>query len=118
MNYLLIMSEPGCSSSQSFREDTERDLKTAVEAHEIINSSSSTEEEKEEEETNLQFKGQREDKIETFGNEPQSDLLSADPGLCPTKLGDKDRATIVCKLTQREEREMSNDSQGILFQTT
>ncbi len=44
------MLEPGCSSSQSVREDTERDFKTADEAQESISSSSSTDEEEEEEE--------------------------------------------------------------------
>ncbi len=52
--YLLDMLEPGCSSSQSVREDTERDFKTADEAQESISSSSSTDEEEEEEVRSLQ----------------------------------------------------------------
>ncbi len=67
MMYLLDMLEPGCSSSQSVREDTERDFKMADEAQESISSSSSTDEEEEEEEVrSLQFKGQSEVKMETF----------------------------------------------------
>ncbi len=108
--YLLDMLEPGCSSSQSVREDTERDFKTADEAQESI--SSSTDEE--EEVRSLQFKGQIEVNLETLDTKPH-DLLSVDPGLWPTKLSDKDRATIVTKLAQREEREMPHDSEGKPF---
>ncbi len=113
--YLLDMLEPGCSSSQSVREDTERDFKTADEAQESISSSSSTDEEEEDEEVrSLQFKGQSEVKMETLDTKPH-DLLSVDPGLWPTKLSDKNRATILTKLAQREEREMPHDSEGKPF---
>ncbi len=92
-----------------------RDFKTADEAQESISSSSSTDEEEEEEEVrSLQFKGQSEVKTETLDTKPH-DLLSVDPGLWPTKLSDKDRATIVTKLAQREEREMPHDSEGKPF---
>ncbi|KAF5905885.1 Nuclear receptor corepressor 2, partial [Clarias magur] len=40
--------EPGCSSSQSVREVTERDFKTAEKAQERISSSSSSDDEEEE----------------------------------------------------------------------
>lgn len=107
------MLGPGCSSSQSVREVTERDFKTAEEAQERICSSSSSDEE-EEEVRSLEFKGQNEDKMDTLDTESH-DLLSVDPGLWPTKLTDKDRATIVCKLSQKEERDMPHDSQGKPF---
>ncbi|KAG7327576.1 hypothetical protein KOW79_009182 [Hemibagrus wyckioides] len=67
------MPEPGCSSSQSVREDIERDFKTADEAQESISRNSSTDEE-EDEERSLQFKGQS----DTLDTEPH-DLLSVDP---------------------------------------
>lgn len=106
--YFLDILEPGCYSSQSVREDTESDLKTADEAQDSI--SSSTDEE-EEAVRSLQYKEQSNVKMDTLDTEPH-DLLSADPGLWPTKLSDKDRTTIVSKLAQRE---MSNDSQGKPF---
>lgn len=51
------------------------------------------------------------DRVTTLDTESHV-LLSVDPGWWSTKLSDKDIATIVCKLAQREEREMPHNSQG------
>ncbi len=80
----------------------------------VSESSSSSTDESKEELRNLQFKGQSGVKMDTLDTKPHY-LLSVDPGLCPTKLSDKNRATIVTKLALREEREMPHDSQGKPF---